>query len=235
MEPLSRIPHPQSRIPTLKAAVLASGRGSNLQALIDARGDGRLPVDIVLVAGDKAQALALRRAEAAGIPTLALDPSGYASREAYDADLFARIAASGAELVVLAGFMRILDASVLGAWSGRIINIHPSLLPKYTGLHTHRRVLAAGDDEHGCSVHFVTAELDGGPVLAQASIPVLRGDTPGTLAERLLAHEHRLLVATVAAIAAGRFTHGTEGVLHDGDVLQAPLQLHDGELRAATA
>lgn len=235
MEPRSRNPNPEPPVPVLKAAVLASGRGSNLQALIDARRDGGLPVDIVLVAGDKAQALALRRAEAAGIPTLALDPRGYASRAAYDADLFARIAASGAELVVLAGFMRILDASVLGPWSGRIINIHPSLLPRYTGLHTHRRALAAGDAEHGSSVHFVTAELDGGPVLAQVRIPVLPGDTPETLAERLLAHEHRLLVASVAAIAAGRFTLASEGVLHDGALLRAPLQLRDGELCAATA
>ena len=235
MQPLSPIPIPRSRIPPLKIAVLASGRGSNLQALIDARRDGQLPIEVVLVAGDKAQALALRRAETAGIPTLALDPRGYASRAAYDADLFARIASSGAELVVLAGFMRILDASVLLPWSGRIINIHPSLLPKYAGLHTHRRALAAGDAEHGSSVHFVTAELDGGPVLAQARIAVLPGDTPETLADHLLAHEHRLLVATVAAIAARRITLGSEGVLHDGVALEAPLQLRDGQLCAATA
>src|SRR5690606_29995458 len=141
MDPLFPIPDPQSPVPAFKLAVLASGRGSNLQALIDARSEGRVPIEIVLVAGDKAQALALRRAEAAGIPTLALDPRGYASRAAYAADLFARVAASAPDLVVLAGFMRILDPVVLAPWSGRIINIHPSLLPKYPGLHTHRRVL----------------------------------------------------------------------------------------------
>jgi phosphoribosylglycinamide formyltransferase-1 len=234
MDPLSPIPHPQSPIPAFRLAVLASGRGSNLQALIDARSEGRLPVEIVLVAGDKAQALALRRAEAAGIPTLALDPRGYPTRAAYDADLFARIAASAADLIVLAGFMRILDPSVLVSWSGRIINIHPSLLPKYPGLHTHRRALEEGDAEHGSSVHVVTAELDGGPVLAQVAIAVLHGDTPDTLAERLLAHEHRLLVASVAAIATGRLRLGEHGALHDGSPLAAPLQLVDGALRVPT-
>lgn len=232
MDPLPRIPNPESRIPAFKLAVLASGRGSNLQALIDARARGQLAVEIVLVAGDKARALALRRAEAAGIPTLALDPRSYPTRAAFDADLFARVAASEPDLVVLAGFMRILDPAVLAPWSGRIINIHPSLLPKYPGLHTHRRVLEEGDAEHGSSVHFVTAELDGGPVLAQAAIAVLPGDTPDTLAERLLAHEHRLLVASVAAIAAGRLRLGGRGVLHDDSPLASPLRLVDGHLQA---
>lgn len=235
MGPPFPIPNPRSPIPAFKLAVLASGRGSNLQALIDARRDGGLPVEIVLVAGDKAQALALRRAETAGIPTLALDPRGYPSRAAYDADLFARIAASAPDLIVLAGFMRIIDPAVLAPWSGRIINIHPSLLPKYPGLHTHRRVLEEGDAEHGSSVHVVTAELDGGPVLAQATIAVRPGDTHETLAERLLAHEHRLLVASVAAIATGRLRLGEHGVLHDGSPLAAPLRLVEGQLHAPTA
>lgn len=215
----------------LRVAVLASGRGSNLQALIDARRDGRLPVEIVLVASDKAGAFALRRAEAAGIPTLALDPRSYPGRAAFDADLFARVAASAPDLVVLAGFMRILDPAVLAPWSGRIVNIHPSLLPKYPGLHTHRRALEEGEAEHGSSVHFVTAELDGGPVLAQVAIAVLPGDTPDTLAERLLGHEHRLLVATVAAIATGRLRLGERGVLNEGVPLASPLRLVDGTLR----
>lgn len=227
----SRSPSPGSPIPPFKLAVLASGRGSNLQALIDARNDGRLPIDIVLVAGDKAQALALRRAEAAGIATLALDPRGYPTRAAFDADLFARVAASVPDLIVLAGFMRIIDPAVLAPWSGRIVNIHPSLLPKYPGLHTHRRALEEGDAEHGSSVHFVTAELDGGPVLAQVAIAVQPGDTPDSLAARLLAHEHRLLVASVAAIATGRLSLGERGVLHDGLALAAPLRLIEGELR----
>ena len=133
--------------------------------------------------------------------------------------------------MVLAGFMRILDPVVLAPWSGRIVNIHPSLLPKYPGLHTHRRALEAGEAEHGSSVHFVTAELDGGPVLAQVAIAVLPGDTPDTLAERLFGHEHRLLVATVAAIATGRLRLGERGVLDEGMPLASPLRLVDGTLR----
>ncbi|HEX7112878.1 MAG TPA: phosphoribosylglycinamide formyltransferase, partial [Mizugakiibacter sp.] len=187
-----------------------------------------------LVASDKADARALRIAEAHGIPTLALDPRGYASRRDYDLDLFARIAATKPALIVLAGFMRILDADAVAPWHGRMLNIHPSLLPKYRGLHTHRRALEAGDAEHGSSVHFVTAELDGGPVVAQARIAVGAGDTPETLAGRLLPLEHRLLVASVALIAAGRLALGADGPRLDGRPLRAPLQLQaDGALAAA--
>ncbi|KZC36628.1 phosphoribosylglycinamide formyltransferase, partial [Rhodanobacter sp. FW510-R12] len=149
-----------------RVAVLASGRGSNLAALLEARERGELPVEFVLVGSDKAGAGALRLAEAANVPTLALDPRSYPDRRAFDLDLFRRVAASGTDWLVLAGFMRILDGEALKPWVGRIINIHPSLLPKYRGLHTHRRALEAGDAEHGASVHFVTAELDGGPVIA---------------------------------------------------------------------
>ncbi len=214
-----------------RIAVLASGRGSNLQALIDARDEGRLPAEIALVASDKAHAHALRRAEDVGIATLALDPKAYAQRAAFDAELFARVAASQPDLIVLAGFMRILSSEVLAPWAGRIINIHPSLLPKYRGLHTHQRALDAGDAVHGASVHFVTAELDGGPTIAQAEIPVRAGDTPDALAERLLEKEHRLLVASVALIAAGRIALTDAGVLHEGAPLAAPLRLDaDGTL-----
>ncbi|MEO6688674.1 MAG: phosphoribosylglycinamide formyltransferase [Dokdonella sp.] len=211
----------------LAVAVLASGRGSNLQALIDARRAHDLPIDIVLVASDKAQAIALRRAEDAGIPTLALNPKSYPDRATFDADLFARVAAHQPDLVVLAGFMRILDPVALAPWLGRIINIHPSLLPKYPGLHTHRRVLEAGDATHGASVHYVTAELDGGPPIAQAQIPIVSGDTPEALAERLLEKEHRLLVECVALIAACRIALGATGVSLDGRLLASPLQLAD--------
>ena len=215
----------------LRIAVLASGRGSNLQALLDEQHDGRLPIEIVLMASDKAHALALRRAEEAGIATLALDPKGYLDRATFDADLFARIAAYAPDLIVLAGFMRIVAPAALAPWAGRIINIHPSLLPKYRGLHTHRRALDAGDTVHGASVHYVTAELDGGAVIAQAEIPVLAGDTPDLLAERLLDREHRLLVASVALIAAGRVALTGAGVLHDGKPLASPLRLaSDGTL-----
>lgn len=214
-----------SRSRPLRVAVLVSGRGSNLQALIDARAAGQLPIELVLVASDKVAAHGLRRAEAAGIATLALTPRSHPTRAAFDAELFARIAASTPDLIVLAGFMRILDGAVLAPWHGRIINIHPSLLPRYPGLHTHERALAAGDAEHGSSVHFVTAELDGGPLLAQVRIPIHAGDTPETLAQRLLPHEHRLLLACVDLIARGRIELAAGEVRLDGAALPAPLQL----------
>ena len=219
---------------TLPIAVLVSGRGSNLGALMDARATGTLPVEIVLVASDKADAPALRNAEAHGIPTLALDPKGYPNRLAFDEALFARVAESGAELVVLAGFMRVIDGAVVDAWRGRIVNIHPSLLPKYRGLHTHRRAIAACDAEHGASVHFVTAELDGGPVIAQAHIPVHAGDDEEMLAARLLGREHRLIVACVDAIARGHAAL-RDGVVHwNGAPVTQPLRLSaEGNLQSA--
>ena len=212
-------------MPTFRIAVLASGRGSNLQALIDAQRAGALPIEIVLVAGDKAGARALRRAEDAGIPTVALDPKSYPTRVAFDVDLFGRIAASAPDLLVLAGFMRILDPAALAPWQGRAINIHPSLLPKYPGLHTHRRAIEAGDAVHGATVHFVTAELDGGPGIAQASIDVRHGETPEALAKRVLEREHRLLVASVGLIASGRITLRDGAVHFDDAPLASPLRL----------
>lgn len=230
--PEPRVPGPGPR--PFPIAVLASGRGSNLAALIDAREAGRLPVDIVLVAGDRADAPALRNASAHGIPALALDPKSFPDRRSFDRALLARVAASGARLVVLAGYMRIIDAAVVADWAGRMINIHPSLLPKYRGLHTHRRALAAGDREHGTSVHFVSAELDGGPVIAQARIEVRRDDTEDALAARLLLQEHRLLVACVDAIARGQVRECNGSVLLDDAAICAPLRLDpSGHLVAA--
>ena len=210
-----------------RVAILASGRGSNLAALLDARERGELPVEFVLVGSDKAGAGALRLAEAANIPTLALDPRGYPDRRAFDLDLFARITASGAEWLVLAGFMRVSDGEALRPWVGRIINIHPSLLPKYRGLHTHRRALEAGDVEHGASVHFVTAELDGGPVIAQARLPIEPGDDEQRLAQRLLPLEHRLLPAVLALLTSRRLQWQGGAVQCDGRRLSAPLTLGD--------
>ncbi|TAN08963.1 MAG: phosphoribosylglycinamide formyltransferase [Rhodanobacteraceae bacterium] len=219
---------------TLPVAVLASGRGSNLAALIAARAAGELPIEFTLVAGDKADAPALRNAEAHGIPTFALEPKSFAARAEFDAALFANVKASGAQLVVLAGYMRILDPAVTAQWTGRMINIHPSLLPKYRGLHTHRRALEAGDTEHGSSVHFVSAELDGGPVIAQVRIKIHPRDTEDTLAERLLPKEHRLLVACVGAIARGRVCERNGQTWCDGRPLAKPLQLNtDGRLAGA--
>ncbi|WP_108470981.1 phosphoribosylglycinamide formyltransferase [Rhodanobacter thiooxydans] len=213
-----------------KVAVLASGRGSNLAALLDARERDDLPVEFVLVGSDKAGAGALRLAEAANIPTLALDPRSYPDRRAFDLDLFRRIAASGADWLVLAGFMRILDGEALRPWVGRIINIHPSLLPKYRGLHTHRRALEAGDREHGASVHFVTAELDGGPVIAQAYLPIEAGDDEQSLAQRLLPLEHRLLPAVLGLLASGRLRWDGSPRFDDRP-LAAPLRLGEHGLQ----
>jgi len=215
----------------LRIVVLASGRGSNLAALIAARDAGTLPVEFVLVASDKASAGALRLAEAAGIPTLALNPKSYPDRPTFDRELFGRITTSGADLLVLAGFMRVIDGSALAPWAGRVLNIHPSLLPRYRGLHTHRRALEAGDAEHGASVHFVTAELDGGPLIAQARLAIETGDDEETLARRLLPLEHRLLPAVVALVAAHRLALGEAGVLLDGQPLHAPLQLGEHGLQ----
>lgn len=219
----------------LRIAVLASGRGSNLAALLAARERGELAIEPVLVASDKQSAGALRLAEAANIPTVALNPRSYAQRRDFDADLFARVADSGAELIVLAGFMRILDGDTLRPWVGRMINIHPSLLPKYRGLHTHRRALEAGDTEHGASVHYVTAELDGGPVIAQARVAITPQDDEDSLAQRLLAYEHRLLPAVVDWVAQKRLMLGEgDSVMLDGVMLSAPLQLQDGQLQMQT-
>lgn len=209
--------------PPLRVAVLASGRGTLLQALLDARERGELPMDIVLVAGDRPHATALRIAEAHGITTLGLDPAGHADRASYDDALFAHVASARPDLVILAGFMRWLQPAVVARWQGRMINIHPSLLPRHPGLHTHQRALDAGDSEHGVSVHYVTAELDGGPVIAQARIAINTDDDADSLAQRLLPHEHRLLVNCVRLIAAGRVTCRGGRVHVDGAALTQPL------------
>jgi phosphoribosylglycinamide formyltransferase 1 len=204
----------------LRVAVLASGRGTNLAAQLAAS----LPIDVVLVGSDKPSAGALAIAQAAGIPTVALRPRDFPDRLAFDQALFGEVRAARADLLVLAGYMRIIDPTVVAAWKGRAINIHPSLLPKYAGLHTHRRCLEAGDVEHGASVHFVTAELDGGPVVAQARIAVHPGDSEDTLAQRLLVEEHRLLPAVVGAIASGRLRWQGGPVLDDAP-LTSPVDI----------
>lgn len=212
-------------------AVLASGRGSNLQALIAARDAGQLPIDFVMVGSDKAQAGALQLAKDAGIPTFTLDPKAFAKRRDFDFELFRQLDASGAQALVLAGFMRIIDGEALAPWVGRMINIHPSLLPKYRGLHTHRRALEAGDAEHGASVHYVTAELDGGPVIAQARIAIQPGDDEHQLAQRLLAYEHQLLPAVLTLMAEQRLDLiAPDRVALDGALISAPLQLRNGAL-----
>ena len=156
----------------LRVAVLASGRGSNFEAIAKAN----LPIELVGVFSDKPAARALELARARGVPAVALDAKKYTDRKTFDREFFARVAEAKPDLLVLAGFMRVIDDAVIAAWHGRAINIHPSLLPKYAGLRTHQRALDAGDRVHGASVHFVTAELDGGPVIAQVELDIRDGD-----------------------------------------------------------
>ncbi len=188
----------------LSVVVLISGGGSNLQALIDACETGYLNVTIAAVISNKASAGGLERAAKHGIPSQVLEHTQYDSREAFDRALMALIDDYQPGLVVLAGFMRILTGEFTQHYLGRMLNIHPSLLPKYQGLHTHQRALDAGDKEHGVSVHFVTEELDGGPVVRQARVPVLADDTADSLAARVLVEEHKIYPEVVRWFAEGR-------------------------------
>jgi len=184
--------------------VLISGSGSNLQALIDGQRRGQLPIDIVAVISNRPAVRGLLRAEHAGIPAEVLDHTRYDSREAFDAALQECIDHYRPELVVLAGFMRILTPTFTRHYEGRMLNIHPSLLPKYQGLHTHQRALDAGETEHGVTVHFVTAELDGGPPAIQARVPVLPDDDAESLAARVQSQEHVIYPLAVKWFAEGR-------------------------------
>ena len=210
-------------MPTAKCdvVVLLSGSGSNLQALIDSARTGDSPVRIRAVISNRADAYGLERARNAGIDTAVLDHKGFDGREAFDRALIEQIDAFSPQLVVLAGFMRILSGDFVRHYAGRLLNIHPSLLPKYKGLHTHQRALEAGDAEHGCSVHFVTEELDGGPLVVQAIIPVAPDDTPQTLAQRVHSQEHQIYPLAVSWFAAGRLRLGESGALLDGQPLAA--------------
>ncbi len=215
-----------------RLAVLASGRGSNLQRILDAIADGRLHARVAGVFGDRAKAFALERARAAGLQARALRPRDYPGRDEFDAALFAEVASVQPDFIVCAGYMRLLGAAALAPWAGRIINIHPSLLPDFKGLDTHARALAAGVTEHGASVHFVTADLDGGPVIAQARVPVQDGDDADALAARVLATEHPLMVAALELLCAGRIELRGNVVAFDGRPLSTPLQLTSNRLSA---
>ena len=207
----------------LPVVVLISGSGTNLQALIDAQGES-CPFAITCVISNRPGARGLARAKAAGIDTRVIDHTGYADRDSFDRALGDAIAGCRPGLVVLAGFMRILTDAFVDRFSGRMVNIHPSLLPAFQGLHTHRRALEAGVDEHGASVHFVTAELDGGPVIAQARVPVAAADDEETLAARVLGREHVLLPQVVAWFAEGRLAMRDGRVWFDDRALDDPLQ-----------
>jgi formyltetrahydrofolate-dependent phosphoribosylglycinamide formyltransferase len=185
-----------------RIAVLCSGRGSNMAALIRAAAAPDYPAAIVLVLSDKPDAPALALATELGVPAQAIPARPFGrDRAAHEAAIDAALRAAGVEIVCLAGYMRLLTPYLVGRWRGRMLNIHPSLLPAYPGLDTHARALAAGETRHGCTVHLVTEGMDEGPILAQAEVPVLAGDTEAALAARVLEQEHRLYAATLAAFA----------------------------------
>jgi phosphoribosylglycinamide formyltransferase 1 len=207
----------------LPIIVLISGSGSNLRAIAERIRNGALPVEIRAVISDRAEAAGLAWAVGAGLPGIALSPRDFPDRAAYDRALADLIEGYAPRLVVLAGFMRILGREFVERFAGRMLNIHPSLLPKYRGLRTHQRVLEAGDPMHGASVHFVTPELDGGPVVLQARVPVRTDDDEATLAARVLAQEHRIYPECINWYAAGRLQFRDGAAWLDGRLLESPL------------
>lgn len=190
--------------PRCRLVALISGRGSNLKAIIDAVHAGELPVALEAVISNRPGAAGLEHARAAGVATEVIDHRRYTDRAAFDMALMRAIDRHSPDLVALAGFMRVLGSGFIEHYRGRLINIHPSLLPAFPGLHTHARALAAGVAEHGATVHFVTQEVDCGPVIVQAPVPVLPGDTPEALAGRVLAEEHRIYPLAIRWFAEGR-------------------------------
>ncbi|AOY88110.1 phosphoribosylglycinamide formyltransferase [Marinobacter salinus] len=214
--------------PTLpRILVLASGSGTNLQALIDASRERDFPGQIIAVGCNRPNAFALERAAQANIETFVIDHTKYGSREEFDGALMAEIRRHNPDLLVLAGFMRILTTDFVRAFRGKMLNVHPSLLPDYTGLNTHKRVLEAGDKLHGVSIHFVTEELDGGPVIAQAEVNVTPDDTPETLAEKVQEKEHILYPIVVRWFCEGRIQLGSDYVAFDGEPIGKPTRLPD--------
>tara|TARA_R110001583_G_scaffold83_8_gene1043 strand:+ start:2260 stop:2904 length:645 start_codon:yes stop_codon:yes gene_type:complete len=202
-----------------RIVVLISGGGTNLQAIIDASKHDNYSGDIVAVVSNKADVYGLTRAQDADIPTSVLSHKDFDSREDYDSALITEINHYQPDLIVLAGFMRILTPKFVQKFQGRLINIHPSLLPKYQGLHTHQRAIDAGDTEHGVSVHYVTEELDGGPVILQAKVPVFPEDTADDLAQRVHQQEHRIYPMVVNWCCTKRVTMVEEQALFDGVIL----------------
>ena len=186
-----------------RTAVLISGRGSNMQALVEAARQPDYPAEIALVISNRPEAPGLAWAKEQGIPALALDHKRYENREHFEGQLTSMLSLSKIDLIALAGFMRLMTPAFVESWSGRMINIHPSLLPSFKGLHTHEQALEAGVKITGCTVHFVSAEMDAGPIIAQSAVPVLPGDTAAQLAARVLAAEHKLYPAAFRAVARG--------------------------------
>jgi len=210
----------------LGLAVLISGRGSNMLALAQACREGRIDARIACVIADRTEAAdGLAAAAELGLETRMIEATAGADRSRFETALAEACDRAGAQLLLLAGFMRVLSAAFVARYPGRLLNIHPSLLPKYKGLHTHRRALEAGEREHGASVHFVTAELDGGPVICRARVPIWPGDTEQSLAARVLEQEHRIYPLVVGLMASGRLALTANGIELDGQALQAPIEV----------
>src|SRR5262245_25821038 len=206
-------------------AILISGRGSNMVAIARAVQDGSVAARIAVVLSDKDGAAGLQRARELGVTSVVVTPARGQSRADYDHQLIEALTPYQPRIVVLAGFMRILGPAFVSQFAGRLLNIHPSLLPDYSGLHTHRRVLADGRREHGCSVHFVRDELDGGPIILQAKVPVLPGDTEDTLSARVQLQEHRIYPMVIQWYASGHLQWHDNQPWFDGKPLRAPMML----------
>lgn len=204
-----------------KLVILISGSGSNLQAFIDATSKGTLAATISLVISNRPGVKGLDRATQAGIATCVLDHTRFSSRDAFDTELMAIIDREQADAVILAGFMRVLGAGFVTHYLGKLFNIHPSLLPKYPGLHTHQRAIDAGDSEAGATVHFVVPELDAGPAIIQVRVPVTTGDTADTLAKRVLEQEHRIYPLAIDWFCKKRLALTDKGAILDGNLLPA--------------
>lgn len=210
--------------------MLISGNGSNLQAIIDAVKAGQLPVTIAAVISDRPQAYGIKRAEQARLPVHVIDYKSFPGREYFDAALLQAIDAYKPDLLVLAGFMRILTDNFVNHYAGRMINIHPSLLPKYQGLQTHQRAIDDGETEHGASVHYVTPALDGGPVIIQASVPILRRDTSHTLAQRVHQVEHQIYPLAIKWIATGQVTFRNGEVYYGSKPITEAQRTHRADM-----
>jgi len=208
----------------LPIVILISGSGSNLQAIIDAIRDEALPVEIRAVISNRPDAFGLERARAAHIPTEVIDHTRFSSRDEYEQVLQQRIDRYNPALIVLAGYMRILGKALVDHYQGRMLNVHPSLLPAFPGLNTHQRALDAAVAEHGASIHFVTNELDGGPVIIQAAVPILPGDDAATLAKHVHLQEHIIYPLAIRWFAEGRLTTTAGKVMFDRQPLYQPLQ-----------
>ena len=218
-----------------RLAILISGRGSNMQALIDACAHGDIAAEVVSVISNKPEAAGLDKASSAGIHTACIDHRNFETRDAFDSALAAELQRHEVDLVILAGFMRILTASFIDAFQGRLLNIHPSLLPKYPGLNTHQRALDAGDTEAGVTVHFVTPELDGGPPILQATVAIEADDTAQTLASKVMTKEHLIYPLAVRWWVEGRLVLKEGKALLDGTALQAQGVAYRSELSHCAA